>query len=171
MRKRQILHHSYGMNDTMYERYKAANNESYWTKTTDNRILYEDYISFLQSRHSSMEGIARHKYRQNLSGDSDWIDFMMFGIQLLQELLHWLLYSYWCVILLRSHTDSLHWRGKDMKLHLTSQQLLDYYHEILLTLAPLPGTPGRDPNSLLCRATLTGLKYSKAGTNSSTSYI
>lgn len=79
-----------------YERYKAANNEILLNEnyeneillTIDNRILYEDYISFLQSRHSSMEGIARHKYRQNLSGDSDWIDFMMFGIQLLQELLH-----------------------------------------------------------------------------------
>lgn len=135
MRKRQILHHSYGMNDTMYERYKAANNESYWMKTTDNRILYEDYISFLQSRHSSMEGIARHSYRQNLRWDSDWIDFMMFGIWLLQELLHWLLYSYWCVILLRSHTDSLQWRGKDMNLHLNSQNnLLDYYHELLESL-------------------------------------
>ena len=57
------------------------------------------------SHHSSMEGIARPKYRQNLSGDSDWIDYMMYSIRLLQDLLHWLYYSYWCVILLRSHTE------------------------------------------------------------------
>jgi len=78
------------------------------------------YITELSwSHHSSMEGIARPKYRQNLSGDSDWIDYMMYSIRLLQDLLHWLYYSYWCVILLRSHTDSIDWRVKDMS-HKTS---------------------------------------------------
>lgn len=38
-------------------------------------------------------------------------------------------------------------------------------------IKPLCPDAGRDPNSLLCRATLTGLKFSKAGTNSSTSYF
>ena len=136
--------------------------------------LHTVHTELSWSHHSSMEGIARPKYRQNLSGDSDWIDFMMFGIQLLQELLHWLLYSYWCVILSRSHTDSLHWRStyvvKIWNYTLPHNQLLNL-HELFMILSLLPGTPGRDPNSLLCRATLTGLKYSKAGTNSSFGYI
>ena len=113
--------------------------------------LHTVHTELSWSHHSSMEGIARPKYRQNLSGDSDWIDYMMYSIRLLQDLLHWLYYSYWCVILLRSHTDSLQWRGKDMNLHLNSQ-LLDYYHETLLIKALCPGR--RAETQTVCYAAL-----------------
>ena len=120
-----------------------------WIRSYQHQICYTVRKVAIALHHSSMEGIARHSYRQNLRWDSDWIDFMMFGIWILQELLHWLLYSYWCVILLRSHTDSLHWRGKDMKLHLTSQQLLNL-HELLMK-ASLPGRGPRPKQFVMPR--------------------
>ena len=103
------------------------NGLSTWNESmkTKKRKLWQQnptwglYISFLQSRHSSMEGIARPKFRQNLSGDSDWIDFMIFGICLLQELLHRLLCSYWCVILLLHTEFTTHSRRISYYRHLT----------------------------------------------------
>ena len=100
---------------------------------------------------SHQRHVARHKYRQNLSGDSDWIDFMMFGIQLLHELLHRLLYSYWCVILLLHTEFSTHSRRISYYRHLTWHNTLLNYHEILIILASLPGRGPRSKQFVMPR--------------------
>ncbi len=104
-----------------------------------NRKLWQQnptwglYISFLQSRHSSMEGIARQQFRQNLRGDSDWIDFMMFGIRLLQELLHRLLcFVLVCYSITIIHRILTYSRRISYYRHLTSQQLLNLPWDIHL---------------------------------------